>query len=73
MLFAFKTDPSKAIQFLIFNMVILGFVTLSHLFYFNFHKSHEYDLDDFSFFNDIHQNSNIAKKLMIIAFLLHAY
>ena len=54
-------------------MVILLFIILSHLFYFNFHKGHEYDLDDFSFFNEIYENSNIAKKLMIVAFLLHAY
>jgi len=54
-------------------MIIVSLVSLSHLFYFNFHKAHEYDLDDFSFFKEIHSDTNTAKKLMIVAFLMHAY
>lgn len=73
LLISYKTDLSRALSFFFFNLVIFGLVILSHLFYFNFHRPHHYDIDDFSFFNSIFTNANNSKKVMIVAFLLHAY
>ena len=73
LIFAYKTDTGKALYFFFLNFTILAIVILAHLFYFNFYRKHQYDLDDFAYFRNIYSNGGISKRLMIIGFLLHAY